>query len=118
MFSNRLDSKGGQGGPVGSDLVEVDCGSDDADVVNIKLRSLGQQFSIADNNGPTVVVQSSTITSSLIGIQINPAAFTGGVQHEFQSGMEFPEFMMTAGPIANDFHPPQGQGDVCGLGRP
>ena len=59
--------------PMGSDAFQVDCSSDNLNVIQRKLRSLRNYLSIHGYHGTPVVVETIAVASLLVSIQIDPA---------------------------------------------
>lgn len=59
------------GRPVCSDFLQIDSGSDHFDIVETELRALGDDFTVNDNHGAAVKVETFTVTALLVGIEVN-----------------------------------------------
>ena len=93
-----------RGSAVGPNVVNVDCGTDNDNVSHIELRCLCQDLSVDTDHRATVPVQATVITAALVSIQIDAATLAGGMDHQFETGVELPQLLMGATAVANDFN--------------
>ena len=69
-------------GAVSTDVLEVECGGDDLDVVQTELGALRDNLAITGNHGAAVVVKAVAVASLLIRVQVDTTELyeTGGDQ--------------------------------------
>jgi len=60
-------------GSVRSNALEIDSGRDDFDVVERELRALSDNFSVEGDEGASIVVESISVTSLLIRVEVETA---------------------------------------------
>ena len=57
-------------------VFEVHCCRDDLHIIHSKLTALGNHLSVLNNTGATIVVEITTITAFLIGIEVDTTPLT------------------------------------------
>ncbi len=91
--------------PIRDHLIQIHHPTHNLHLPQPKLRPLCHQISIHCYTRTSIVIQSSTITAALVGVEIHAACFCGGALDELKSFMKFPQLVVAATAIAYYFHP-------------
>mmetsp|Transcript_13860 Transcript_13860/g.28526 ORF Transcript_13860/g.28526 Transcript_13860/m.28526 type:complete len:502 (+) Transcript_13860:1428-2933(+) len=114
----RLNPKGRIARSITPHVFQIHRGANDFHLPHVKLPGLRDDPPVDHDHGASVVVRPPAVAAPLVGVEVHPAAFPGGVDHEFHSGLELAQFVVRAGSVGEDFDSAEGEGDVRRLGRP
>lgn len=102
---------------VGSHSLQIKSGGHNLDIIQTELRSLGNNFTIDSNNGTSIVIETVTIASSLVSIQVDASTLGSGFSDQLHSGVELSQLVVGSGGVGEDLHTIERHANVGRLGR-
>jgi len=104
-------------GAVGSDLLNVYGGSDNLDVIQRELRTLGKDLAIAEDKGTAIKVETVSIATLLVGVEVDSAALPGGLGNELEAHIEFLQAKVRAAGVGDYFNSVEAHVGMGGVGH-
>ena len=85
-----------------ADICQVDRRSNNVDVVQAKLVALCNNIAIHGNECTSIIVQTVSVTTTLVRIQVHASKLECSFADQFDAAMKFSQLMMTPAGVQDD----------------
>ena len=85
-----------------ADICQVDRRSNDVDVVQAKLVALCNNIAIHGNEGTSIIVQTVSVTTTLVRIQVHATKLECSFADQFDAAMKLSQLMVTSAGVQDD----------------